>query len=83
MSPLTCFLKGMSAKSLPSKFIYIIHANNTVSRLPYFTEYSSFVRLLMKQKKENVVSETMFGTADQQPKKAVGGKADKTAAKKA
>jgi hypothetical protein len=51
-----CF---MSHKSLPSKFLYIIHANNTVSKFPYFTEHTAFVRLLMKQRKENL-SDTMF-----------------------
>jgi hypothetical protein len=45
----------MSAKSLPQKFLYVIHPNNCVSRIPYFTEHSTFVRLLMKQKKEAAV----------------------------
>jgi hypothetical protein len=28
--------------------LYVIHSNNTISRLPYFAEFPTFVRLLVK-----------------------------------
>jgi hypothetical protein len=53
----------MSAKSLPQKFLYVIHPNNCVSRIPYFTEHQTFLRLLMKQRKESAVDTGFGGSA--------------------
>ena len=36
---------------------HLVQANNSVSKIPYFTEHSSFVRFLIKQRREDVVKD--------------------------
>ena len=69
----------MSAKSLPQKFLYVIHPNNCVSRIPYFTEHQTFLRLIMKQRKETTADTGFGGTSTTQKAaaKKPGSKLDK------
>jgi hypothetical protein len=67
----------MSAKSLPQKFLYVIHPNNCVSRIPYFTEHQTFLRILMKQRKETTVDVGFGGGAAQKGSKKAGDKLNK------
>ena len=52
----------MSHKSLRPRHLYVITANNSVLRLPYFEESSNFIRLLIRRRKGDVdAHESEFG----------------------